>query len=92
MIKSFRHKGLKDFFETGSKRGISPELAARIGRRLDVLHAAQQPADIDAHGFDLHKLKGDRRNEWAISVSGNWRITFRLENGEVFDIGFEDYH
>ena len=92
MIKSFRHKGLKDFFETGSKRGISPELAARIGRRLDVLNAAQQPADIDAHGFDLHKLKGDRHDEGTISVSGNWRITFRFAKGEVFDVSLEDYH
>ena len=92
MIKSFRHKGLKDFFENGSKRGISPELAARIGRRLDVLNAAQRATDIDAHGFDLHKLKGDRHDEWAISVSGNWRITFRFAKGEVFDVSLEDYH
>jgi proteic killer suppression protein len=57
-----------------------------------VLNAAQRSADIDAHGFDLHKLKGDRQNEWAISVSGNWRITFRLEKGDVIDINLEDYH
>ena len=68
MIKSFRHKGLKDFFESGSKRGIPPELAARIGRRLDVLNAAQQPADIDVHGFDLHKLKD------AAMTSGRFRL------------------
>ncbi len=92
MIKSFRHKGLKDFFESGSKRGISPDLAARIGRRLDVLNAAQQSMDINAHGFGLHRLKGDRHNEWAISVSGNWRITFRFAKGDVFDISLEDYH
>jgi len=72
MIGSFRHKGLKEFFETGSKRGISADLAARIGRRLDVLEAAQ--------------------DEWAISVSGNWRITFRFEKGEALDINLEDYH
>jgi proteic killer suppression protein len=92
MIKSFRHKGLKDFFETGSKRGISPGLAARIARRLDVLNAAQQTVDIDVHGFELHRLKGDRNDEWAISVSGNWRITFRLVKAEVFDVSLEDYH
>ena len=92
MIKSFSHKGLKDFFESGSKRGIPPELAARIGRRLDVLHAAQQSADIGVHGFDLHKLKGDRHGQWAISVSGNWRITFRFLKGEIFDVSLEDYH
>ena len=92
MIGSFRHKGLKEFFETGSKRGISPGLAARIGRRLDALRAAQELGDIDAHGFDLHRLKGDRQGEWAISVSGNWRITFRFVNGEALDINLEDYH
>ena len=92
MIRSFRHKGLKDFFETGSKRGIRPELASRIGRRLDVLEAAQELSDIDAHGFNLHRLKGDRQGEWAISVSGNWRITFRFVKGEALDINLEDYH
>jgi proteic killer suppression protein len=48
--------------------------------------------DIDAHGFNLHRLKGDRNNEWAISVSGNWRITFRFAKGEVLDVNLEDYH
>jgi proteic killer suppression protein len=92
MIKSFRHKGLKAFFETGNKRGISPGLAARVGRRLDVLNAALRPDDIDVHGFALHRLKGERKEEWSISVSGNWRITFRFAKGDVFDIDFEDYH
>jgi toxin HigB-1 len=79
MIRSFRHKGLKEFFETGTRRGISPELGARIARRLDVLHAACELADIDAHGFNLHRLKGDRAGEWAIWVSGNWRISLGLK-------------
>jgi len=92
MIRSFHHKGLKDFFETGSKRGISPTLASRIARRLDVLEAAQEIADIDAHGFSLHQLRGNRTGEWAISVSGNWRITFRFSNGEAHDVTLEDYH
>ncbi len=92
MIRSFRHRGLKEFFETGSKRGISPELAPRIGRRLDVLEAARRLNDIDAHGFKLHRLKGERQREWAISVGGNWRITFRFVNGEAHDVNLEDYH
>jgi len=92
MIGSFRHKGLKEFFETGSKRGIRPELAARIARRLDVLEAAQEITDLDAHGFNLHRLMGDRQNEWAIWVSGNWRITFTFVKGEALDINLEDYH
>ena len=72
--------------------GISADLAARIGRRLDVLHAAQELADIDTLGFNLHRLKGDRAGEWAVWVSGNWRITFRFTKGEVHDINLEDYH
>ena len=92
MIGSFRHKGLKEFFETGNKRGIRPELVSRLGRRLDVLEAALELNDIDAHGFNLHRLKGNRQGEWAISVSGNWRITFRFVNGEALDVKLEDYH
>ena len=92
MIGSFRHKGLREFFETGSKQGIATELAARIARRLDVLNAAQQLTDINVHGFKLHRLKGDRHGEWSILVSGNWRITFRFVKGEVLDINLEDYH
>jgi len=92
MIASFRHKGLREFYETGSKRGISADLAARIGRRLDVLHAAQDLDDIDSHGFSLHRLKGDRQGEWAISVSGNWRITFKFAKGDVLEVKLEDYH
>ena len=92
MIGSFRHKGLKEFFETGNKRGIRPELVSRLGRRLDVLEAALELNDIDAHGFNLHRLKGNRQGEWAISVSGNWRITFRFVNSEALDVNLEDYH
>jgi proteic killer suppression protein len=92
MIASFRHKGLKEFFETGSKRGISADLAARIGRRLDALQAANALTDIDGHGFGLHRLKGVRQGEWAIWVSGNWRITFMFEKGDALDVNLEDYH
>jgi proteic killer suppression protein len=92
MIASFRHKGLKEFFETGSKRGISFALARRIGRRLDALHAAKELGDINGHGFNLHRLKGERHGERAISISGNWRITFRFAKGEVLDVNLEDYH
>jgi toxin HigB-1 len=92
VIKTFRHKGLKDFWETGSKRGIPPELASRIRRRLLALDAAKQINDLNLPGFDLHQLKGNRADEWSISVSGNWRITFRFVNGDVYDVNLEDYH
>jgi len=58
----------------------------------DVLQSANELSDIDAHGFNLHRLKGDRYNEWAMSVSGNWRITFRFAKGEILDVNLEDYH
>ena len=76
----------------GSCDTLSSDLAARIGRRLDVLQAARELSDIDAHGLNLHRLKGERHGEWAISVSGNWRITFGFAKGEVVDVNLEDYH
>lgn len=84
MIRTFRHKGLKEFFEKGNKRGISPGLASRIARRLDVLNAAQRITDIDAHGFELHRLKGERQDEWAISVSGKLANNISFCKGRGF--------
>ena len=92
MIRSFRHQGLKEFFESEDKRGIPPVLAARLARRLDVLDAAVRLADINVHGFNLHRLKGNRNDEWAISVTGNWRLTFRFVDNEVVGVNLEDYH
>ena len=92
MIRSFRHKSLKDFFETGSRRGIRADLAKRIRIRLDVIDAAISIRDIDLPGFRLHELKGERSGTWSVTVSGNWRITFRFEGGEALDVDLEDYH
>ena len=92
MIGSFRHKGLKDFFETGSKRGIPPELAARIARRLDVLEAAQQIGDIDAHGFKLYRLKGERQNEWGHLGQRQLADYFSTCERRSFGLNLEDYH
>ena len=92
MIKSWFHKGLRDFFETGSKKGIPPELASRIRIRLDALDAATVISDLDLPGFNLHELKGDRKGTWSVWVSGNWRITFKFANGNATDVNLEDYH
>ncbi|MGE0128615.1 MAG: type II toxin-antitoxin system RelE/ParE family toxin [Blastocatellales bacterium] len=92
MIKSWLHKGLRDFFETGSKKGIPPELASRIRIRLDALDAATIINDLDLPGFNLRELKGDRKGTWSIWVSGNWRITFKFANGNATDVNLEDYH
>jgi len=92
MIKNFRHAGLQSFFETGSKAGICPEHASRLNRILGVLDAAILIEQINIPGFKLHKLTGNLSGFWALSVSGNWRITFRFDNGEATLVDYIDYH
>ena len=92
MIKSFRHKGLKRLFESGERRGVAHELAARLVRQLDVLNRARTTADMNLPGYRLHRLKGDRAGTWSVSVSGNWRVTFTFEGEDAFDVDLEDYH
>ncbi len=92
MIKSFRHKGLKQLFETGKSRGVSADLRRRAVRQLDLLNRAGQPSDVDLPGYRLHELKGDRKGTWSLTVSGNWRITFTFSEGDAYDVDLEDYH
>jgi len=92
MIRSFRHRGLKRFFTRGDRRGIPPELAGRLERMLDRLDAAKDPSDMNLPGYRFHRLKGKRRDTYAVAVSGNWRLTFRFEEGDAADANLEDYH
>jgi proteic killer suppression protein len=92
MIKTFRHRGLQRYFETGSPKAIPAEMKKRIQIRLNVLDRAKELRDLDLPGFYFHSLKGDRRGEFAIKASGNYRLTFRFENGDVLDLNLEDYH
>lgn len=92
MIKSFRHKGLKKYFETGSKAGIQPEHANRLKMQLAALDTAVAIEDMDIPGFKLHQLKGSEEKRWAIWVNGNWRVTFEFQNGNAFVLDYEDYH
>ena len=92
MIKSFRHKGLEDFFNDRSKRGIQPKHAKKLANILDRLERAEKIEDLDSPNYDLHPLKGDLEGLWAVRVSGNWRVTFRFENGDVYMIHYLDYH
>jgi proteic killer suppression protein len=92
MISSFKHKGLREFFESNSKRGIPPELAIRLRDRLDVIDAASAIEDIALPHFDLHELKGVRAGTWALKVNKNWRLTFSFANGDASGVNFEDYH
>lgn len=92
MIKSFRHKGLEDFFTTGSKKGIKPEQAVRLKQILFRLQFAEEIQDINFPGSDLHSLKGKLKGYWAVKVSGNWRLIFRFEGGHALEVDYGDYH
>lgn len=92
MIKRFRHKGLERLFRKGEAQGIQAQHVLRIIRMLDLLDDASAPEQVNIPGLYLHPLKGSRKGEWAMSVSGNWRITFRFEGEDVTDVTLEDYH
>lgn len=92
MIKSIRHKGLKRYFDTGTASGIKTDHRKKLRMQLTALDTATTIEDMDIPGFRLHPLKGKRSGFWAIDVSGNWRLTFRFEDGQVHDLDYEDYH
>lgn len=92
MIKNFAHKGLEELFLTGSTKGIQAKHAVRLRRLLDQLEYASSPGDMDFSGSGLHQLKGKLKNHWSVKVSGNWRMTFRFENGHAYVVGYQDYH
>jgi proteic killer suppression protein len=92
MIKSFKYKGLRNFFESGSSRGIQAAHSKKLRMQLAALDTAISIEDVDIPGYQLHPLKGNRKGIWSISVSGNWRITFELTDGNVYIVDYEDYH
>jgi len=92
MIKSFSHKGLKEFYENGSKKGIQPEHASKLSRMLDRLDASMDPLDMNLPGYRLHLLKGDMHDMWSVTVSGNWRMTFYFKGQDAYLVDYMDYH
>lgn len=92
MIKRFRHSGLERFFRTGDENGINPQHAARLRRLLTSLNASTGPSGMGLPGYRLHPLKGDRKGEWAVAVSGNWRLVFEFEGEDVIGVDLVDYH
>ncbi len=92
MIKNFRHKGLEGLFYTGSKAGINPANAQKILDILDRLDASKEIKDMNFPGSNLHKLAGKRKDQWAIKVTGNWRMVFGFNQGDAYDIDYLDYH
>ena len=92
MIQSFRHKGLRRFYETGSTSGIQAAHAVRLRMQLAALDTAQNIQDMDIPGYRLHPLKGKLKGRWSIWVNGNWRLTFEFKKGDVYLLDYEDYH
>ncbi len=91
VIRSFRHRGLKRLWE-GDPSRVGAALRDRLENVLSVLDAAAAPTDLDLPGYRLHALKGELKGFWSVTISGNWRVTFRIENGSVFDVDLADYH
>jgi proteic killer suppression protein len=91
VIRSWRHKGLKELFATGSSRRVQPVLRARALRRLDRMEAAIHPSEIDIPGFDFHPLRG-RPQRYSVHVNGPWCITFGWDGDEAIDVDLEQYH
>jgi proteic killer suppression protein len=92
VIRSFKHKGLERFFLTGSKAGIQGQQAERLRLILGQLNAATAPEDMRLPGLGLHQLRGDRKGTWAVSASGNWRVTFAFGGKDADAVNYEDYH
>lgn len=92
-IVSIRHKGLKRFIEEDDERGLRRDLVGRVRNILSALIAADDMDGVqDPPGWRIHQLSGDRAGTWSISVSGNWRITFTIEQGKIANLDLEDYH
>jgi len=93
IIRSVRHRGLRRFIEDDDSRGIRRDLVSRIRNILAALIAAESMKEVSGPpGWRIHQLTGDRAGTWSISASGNWRITFDLEQGEIRNLDLEDYH
>jgi proteic killer suppression protein len=92
MIRSFRHAGLEKFFHSGSKAGIQPKHAGKLGIQLFALNRAKSSEDVNVQGWSLHPLHGALLGHWSIKVNGNWRITFAFETEDVILVDYQDYH
>jgi proteic killer suppression protein len=92
MIKSFKHKGIKDFFETGSKAAIQPHHESKLRRQLNALNVALNEKDMNLPGWSLHPLQGDLAGHYSVSINGNWRLTFSFEGQDAILVDYQDYH
>lgn len=92
MIRSFKHRGLKALYDGRTAKRVAPEHVEKLRDILAVLERSRTPQDMDLPGLRLHALKGVLKGHYAVSVSGNWRVTFRFEDGHAVDVDYADYH
>ena len=92
MIRSFKHRGLKRLYEREDRSGIRPDLLETVERILSVLDNAVTPQALNIPRYRLHRLKGDLKDFWSVTVRANWRIVFRFEGTDAFDVELVDYH
>ena len=92
MIQSFRHRGLKALYDGRTAKRVASEHVEKLKDILAVLDRSKGPDDMDLPGFRLHPLRGDLKGHYAVSVSGNWRVTFRFDDGHAADVDYLDYH
>jgi proteic killer suppression protein len=92
VIRTFRHRGLEQFFKTGSKAGIQPAHEVRLRILLTTLNLASTPQDMNRPGWDWHPLKRDLNGHWAVTVNRNWRLTFSFEGEDAILVDYKDYH
>jgi proteic killer suppression protein len=92
VIKSWRHDGLRRFFDTGSKAGIQPNHAKKLQLQLAVLNSATSAVDMNLPGWQWHPLTGELLGHWSVSVNGNWRMTFTFEGSDAILVDYQDYH
>ncbi len=91
-IKTFKHKVLKKFFNTGSKAKIKPSHVKKLALILDRLDASSEVKDMNYPGSDFHGLEGNLKDFYSVHVSGNWVVIFRFEGNNAYDVNYLDYH
>jgi toxin HigB-1 len=92
MIRTFRHRGIEKLFLSGSKAGIQPAHANKLNEQLTVLNVAKKPEHMNLPGWKFHALRGELAGHWAVSVNGNWRLTFAFQGEDAILVDYQDYH
>ncbi len=92
MIKSWKHKGLKRFYETGDKSGIQPRHTEALRAILFQLSCATNANDMNTPGNNFHKLEGNLKGHFSVTLQANWRVTFMFKDGDAIVVDYQDYH